>query len=106
MAWKSPAAPENPPGFEAFRRMLERELTDPAQGTAMLSLTLLSALLLAAATVVFNIAGTAAADGALWAVNVCSTAPLLCQMPYVTWVPAVALGASWAVLKATSGIQI
>ena len=61
----------------------------------------LSALLLAAATVVFNIAGTAAADGALWAVNVCSTAPLLCQMPYVTWVPAVALGASWAVLKAT-----
>jgi hypothetical protein len=72
----------------------------------MLALTLVSAVLLAGLTVVFNVAGTAAAGGAVWATSLCSAAPLLCQVPSVTWVPAVALGASWLVLKMTSGIQI
>jgi hypothetical protein len=72
----------------------------------MLAFTLVSAVLLAGLTLIFSVAGTAATDGAVWATSLCSAAPLLCQAPSVMWVPAVALGASWVVLKMTAGIQI
>lgn len=68
----------------------------------MANLILLLAVVLAAASIIFSAAVTAALGNPDWISNACSTIPLLCNDPYQLGIAAAVLGAIWAIMKLAS----
>jgi hypothetical protein len=71
----------------------------------MATLVLLLAVVLAAASIVFSNAVTAALGYPDWISDVCSNIPLLCNNSYQLGIAAAVFGALWVVMKLVSAAR-